>query len=90
MNQSYTAKERAYIELVKCLPCSVCDCPAPSAAHHIKQSSPYTCVALCQSCHQDSHNGIHGRKAMWNIKKMDELDALDITIQRIVETITGR
>jgi len=85
MNQSYTAKQRAHIQLVKSLPCSVCNAPGPSDAHHIKQSDPYTCVALCKSCHQDQHNGIHGRKAIWNVYKMDELAALSVTIQRLLE-----
>jgi hypothetical protein len=28
--------------------------------------------------------GWHGQKKMWAIKKMDELDALNVTIERIV------
>ena len=84
MNQKYSAKERAHVEAVKSLPCSVCNAAAPSAAHHIRQDNPYTCVALCQSCHQDPLNGIHGRKAIWNVYKMDELTALAITIQRLL------
>lgn len=27
--------------------------------------------------------GWHGQRRMWAIKKMDELDALDITIERL-------
>jgi len=30
--------------------------------------------------------GWHGTKALWNIKKMDQLDALNITIRRILDT----
>lgn len=84
MNQKYSKSERAHIEAVKMLPCSVCNKPGPSVAHHIRQDNPYTCVALCQSCHQDPHNGIHGRKAIWNIYKMDELTALAVTVQRLL------
>ena len=29
--------------------------------------------------------GWHGQKRMWGIKKMDELDALNVTIQRLTE-----
>jgi hypothetical protein len=29
--------------------------------------------------------GWHGQKRMWAIKKMDELDALNVTIQRITD-----
>lgn len=84
MNQSYSAKERAHIAKIKQLPCSVCNMPGPSDAHHIKQSNPYTCVALCKDCHQGAHNGIHGRKALWRVKKMDEYDALAVTVRRLV------
>ena len=83
MNQQYTAKERAHIQRVKELPCSVCDTPGPSDAHHIKQSSPYTCVALCKDCHQNERLGWHGRRAAWKIRHMDEIDALDVTIRRL-------
>lgn len=85
MNQTYTKAQRAHIHAVKELPCSVCDMPGPSDAHHIKQSQPYLCVALCMSCHKDGHNGIHGRKALWKIKKMDELDALAVTVERLMK-----
>jgi hypothetical protein len=33
-------------------------------------------VALCKECHQGAIMGWHGEKAMWRIKKMDELDAM--------------
>jgi hypothetical protein len=32
-------------------------------------------------------NGIHGQKRMWKIKKMEELDALNITIERILKSL---
>lgn len=83
MNQSYTKKERAHIEAVKQLACSVCDQPPPSDAHHIKQSNPYLCVALCKDCHT-GYNGIHGTKALWKIRKMDEVDALAVTYMRLI------
>lgn len=46
MNQSYTKAEREHIAKVKELPCSVCDNPGPSDAHHIRQDDPWTVVAL--------------------------------------------
>jgi cytochrome c5 len=85
MNNKLTAKERAHLGKVKELPCSVCDAPPPSDAHHIKQSSAYTCVALCKSCHQGSLMGWHGQKRAWALRKVDELDALDVTIQRLLK-----
>lgn len=75
--------ERAHLAAVKGLPCSVCDRPAPSDAHHIKQGQHFTVVALCQDCHQGSENGWHGRKTMWRVMKMDELAALNETLRRL-------
>jgi hypothetical protein len=77
-------RQRRHLAKVKELPCSVCDAIGPSDAHHLEQHQQYTCVALCKSCHQDSRLGWHGEKAMWRIKKMSELDALNITIQRLL------
>jgi len=88
MNNNLSAKDRAYIGLVKELPCSVCDAPPPSSAHHIKQSCQYTVVALCWDCHQSPMLGWHGEKRMWKIKKMEEIDALDVTIQRLYKNFT--
>lgn len=79
-----TAKQRAHLAKVKELPCSVCDAPPPSEAHHAKQGSQYTCIALCPECHR-GYNGWHGTKAFWKIRKMSELDALDVTVQRLME-----
>lgn len=77
-------KERIHLARVKELPCSVCDAPGPSEAHHVVQGLQYTCIALCESCHRGSVMGWHGQKRMWAIKKMDEMDALNITIGRLV------
>ncbi len=85
MNNKLTVKQREHIGRVKELPCSICDAPPPSDAHHIKQHRQYTVVALCKDCHQGSVMGWHGQKRMWAIKKMDELDALNITIERLME-----
>ncbi|PWB21337.1 hypothetical protein [Comamonas sp. JNW] len=84
MLNKLNAKERSYIARVKELPCSVCDAGGPSEAHHVKQHSQYTCVALCEDCHRGSFNGWHGQKRMWSVMKMDELDALNITIKRLI------
>lgn len=83
MNNKLTPRERAYLERVKSLPCSVCDAPGPSYAHHIEQGQQYTCVALCYDCHQGKY-GWHGDKSAWKLRKMDELKALNRTIERLV------
>lgn len=84
MNNQLTAKEREHLARVKSLDCSVCDAPGPSEAHHIQQHQQYTCVALCPDCHRSPLLGWHGQKRMWAIKKMDEIDALAITVKRLM------
>lgn len=85
MNNKLSKKEREHLLKIKSLSCSVCDAPAPSDAHHIKQHKQYLCIPLCKDCHQGSFNGWHGQKRIWAIKKMDELDALNETIKRLQE-----
>lgn len=79
-------KERAHLATVKELPCSVCDQPGPSEAHHMEQRQQYTAVALCESCHCGPLMGWHGQRRMWAIKKMGELDALNVTVRRLLES----
>lgn len=83
MNSRMNATEREWVLLVKEQNCSVCNHPGPSDAHHIEQGNHYTVVALCKSCHQGSTMGWHGQKRAWLIAKMDQLDALNVTIKNV-------
>lgn len=85
MNNRLTDRQRAHIARVKQLPCSVCDAPGPSDAHHIAQSLQFCVVALCKDCHQGSFMGWHGQRRSWAIHKMGELDALNVTIERLLK-----
>lgn len=87
MNNKLNKEERIHLALIKELPCSVCDAPGPSEAHHIKQGLQYTCVALCVDCHRGPVLGLHGQKRMWAIKKMDELEALNVTLKNLFKII---
>lgn len=80
-----TAAERRHVEAVKALACAVCGAAGPSEAHEIKQGSWHLSCALCADCHRGSLNGLHGQRRMWGVMKMDELDALDVTL-RMLET----
>jgi hypothetical protein len=66
----------------------VCGAYPPSDAHHILENSRrishFMVIPLCKSCHQDSHNGIHGNKAMWNVMRKTELSVLSDTIERLI------
>lgn len=79
-----TAREREHILRVKSLPCSVCDAPGPSDAHEIKQGSWWISVALCYDCHHGAILGLGGQKRAWLIRKVDELDALAVTVSRLM------
>jgi len=85
---SMSAAERGHVTRLKLLPCSVCDAgggeAAPSEAHEPKQGRWWIAIALCADCHRGSHNGV-GR-GIWRVKKMDELDALAVTIRRLMTT----
>ena len=83
MNNRLSAKERVHLGRVKELPCSVCEKAGPSQAHHIKQGNQYTAVALCEECHMGPFMGWHGQKRAWTLAKMDELDALNMTLMRL-------
>ena len=80
--------ESNHIMRVKSLSCGVCGASAPSDAHHILENSRrishFAVIPICKSCHQDNHNGIHGRKAMWKIMKKTELSVLAETIERLI------
>lgn len=80
-----TAAGRRHLARVKSLPCSVCDAPGPSEAHHVRQHEQYLCVALCPDCHRSGVLGWHGQRRAWAVRKMDELGALAVTIQRLME-----
>jgi hypothetical protein len=85
MNNRLTAAGRLHLARVKELPCSVCDAPGPSEAHHIEQGEQYLCVALCTDCHRGPLMGWHGQRRAWAIRKMDELKALAVTVRRLME-----
>ena len=78
-----TQAERDHIGRVKELACSVCSAPGPSDAHHIEQQLHFCVVALCKDCHQGQRMGWHGERFAWKIAKMDEMDALNVTLRRI-------
>ena len=78
-----TRAEKQHMDKLRNLPCSVCDAPGPSYAHHIKQGLHFTAIALCERCHVSPFFGWHGQKRAWIVRKLDELTALNITLKRI-------
>ena len=85
MNNRLTAAERQHLGRIKAMPCGVCGASGPSDAHHIEQHRQYLCIPLCKDCHQGSHNGIHGNRRIWAVKKLDELSVLNNTIKELTK-----
>ncbi len=83
MNNKLNKAERAYLAMVKSLPCGVCGVEGRTEAHHIIQHRQYLCVPLCDDCHRGS-NGIHGDKSYFRIKKITEWDVLNDTINKLM------
>lgn len=82
-SKNLTAKDRLYLATIKAMPCGVCGVSGPSDAHHIEQGLHHLCIPLCKDCHQGSHNGIHGRRHMWNVMRKTEMSVLNDTIKKI-------
>ena len=79
-----TADESRHIERIKNMPCVICQASPPSDCHEPEQGLWFASIPLCRDCHTGSHNGIHGRKAIWNVFKMDEMRALAATVRALV------
>lgn len=79
-----TAAEKQHILRVKMLPCSLCNRVGPSEAHEIEQGLWFTSVALCACCHRDPVMGWHGQRRQWAISKMTMLQALNVTVCRLM------
>jgi hypothetical protein len=82
-SKAITPAESEHMRLVKLCACATCS-KAGGYAHHTKQGNHRTTIASCWDCHQGSM-GWHGDGTMQRIYKVDENDALNITLQRVDE-----
>lgn len=65
-------------------------CGEPFAhLHHILEgrtpgcrSGDWTVIPVCEPCHT-GHGGIHGSRQRWRLRKADELEALDRSLEAI-------
>jgi hypothetical protein len=83
MNNKLSASDRRHLAVIKEMPCGVCGASGPSDAHHVEQHMQFLCIPLCKDCHQGSHNGIHGRRSIWNVLKKTEMTVLNDTIRQL-------
>ena len=80
-----TREERDHVARVKALPCAVCDIPPVSEAHEIEQGQWFTSIPLCPDCHRGAHNGLHGQRRIWLVKKKTEMSCLNDTIRKLMK-----
>lgn len=84
MLNKLNAKERAHLAVIKEMACAVCGQSGPSEAHHIEQHKQYLCIPLCEGCHRNSFNGIHGQARIWSVMKKTEMSCLNETVRQLV------
>ena len=81
--RAQTVAERRHAARIAELPCVVCEAAGPSEVHEIRQGEWFLSLPLCPACHR-GHGGWHGTRALWNVRKLDQLGALAITIRRLM------
>ena len=90
MNNKLNAAERRHLALVKSLPCSVCDTPGPSEAHHVEQGLQYTCVALCPDCHRGPVLGLHGmRRTREKVRVPLATNTVVVNFEQLASNVLG-
>jgi hypothetical protein len=88
-----TRAEKAYLDRVASLGCILCaeygQPGIPAEIHHLRtgqgmgqRASSWLCVPLCAQCHRGSR-GIHGDRSLLRFAKLEEMDLLAKTIERL-------
>ncbi|WP_024328863.1 MULTISPECIES: hypothetical protein [unclassified Thioalkalivibrio] len=86
---------REYMGRVSEVPCVLCEClgmpGVPAEVHHLREgqgasqrASDYLTAALCPECHRGPM-GVHGDRALLRMAKLEELDLLALTIERVMK-----
>ena len=85
-----TAAERAHIQAVKSLPCSVCTHEGPSDAHHVfhdrysqKKASDFAVIPLCKDCHQNTLTSIHRNKKGWQTRHGPDWSYIPLVLEAL-------
>lgn len=95
MAKKATAAERRYMDRVASLPCMLGEALGEYHSqvnlHHIREgqgmsqrANNFLVIPLCRECHQGA-NGVHGNRSLMRIAKVEELDLLAMTIERLME-----
>ena len=80
--------EKRYLGRVASLSCAVCGSEGVHI-HHVREgqgmsqrAQNWLAIPLCPACHTGSH-GIHGDRRLLKARKVDEIDLLAMTIERL-------
>ncbi len=83
-----SAAGKRHLARVHEIPCVICG-DMPVEAHHAREGQgmsqkghDFLTAALCAECHRGPL-GIHGDKSLMRIQKLDELDLVAMTLDRI-------
>lgn len=79
-----TADESAHASVLADMDCIVCDAPAPSEVHEPEQGLWFVSMPLCAACHRGP-DGWHGTRLRWRLRRVNELQAINRTIERMKE-----
>ena len=77
--------EKYWVELLAEQPCVVCG-DWPVEIHEFAQGQWFTAAPLCPACHR-GHDGWHGTRQRWTLRKMDMLKAINLTVRRNLEKL---
>ena len=77
-----TAAQAEHAAKVAACDCVICDAPGPSEVHEPEQGLWHIAIALCPECHRGPQ-GWHGYRDRWKLRHMDELKAINRTLERI-------
>ena len=83
-----TKAEQRYLSKVAALPCALCGAEGVHI-HHAREgqgmaqrAQNWLAIPLCPSCHTGPH-GFHGDRQLLKARKVDEMDLLALTIERL-------
>jgi hypothetical protein len=76
-----TPAESEHVSKVAELPCAICEAQ-PVEVHEPEQGKWWISIPLCPECHR-GRDGWHGTRQRWKLRKMDELTAINNTIEAI-------
>lgn len=85
--------KKAYLELIRSLPCACCGKSAPSSAHHPREgqgmaqkAEDWAAIPLCWECHQGDR-GLHGDRSRLLLRKRTEMGMLGETVAQVLRVL---